>query len=110
MTNELEDLEQLKYLTMELLKSKKKFIKLSEKRASMSHADNTPKAIENAEANLNWHAMSHDKLTRDLHAVSVDCGISEPRSKDDYGVVTYKPSGWHEYTHQPRVPKCIKGE
>jgi hypothetical protein len=101
---ELEKLEELKKLTMQLVASKKKFLKLSARRSSMSHTDNTPKSIENAEANLNWHAMSHDKLFRELHAVSVDCGLSLP--KDDYSEIEYNPSAWHKYNYTPRLPLC----
>ena len=104
MKKQLERLEELKKLTMSLVLSQKKFIKLSERRSSMSHMDNTPKAIQNAEANLNWHAMAHDKLTRELHAVSVDCGLSI--AKDDYNEIEHNPSGFHRYTYQPRIPMC----
>lgn len=104
MDSDLIKLEELKKLTMSLVSSKKKFIKLSDKRCAMTHADNTPKSIENAEADLNWHAMAHDKLFREVHAVSVDCGLSEP--KDEYSDIEYNPSGWHKYMYKPRIPLC----
>ena len=104
MNKDLEKLEELKNLLMKLVSSKKKFIKLSEKRSGMSYQDNTPKAIENAEANLNWHAMEYDKLFREVHAVAVDCGIASP--KDDYSEIEYNPSAFHKYKHKPRIPKC----
>jgi len=103
-TKELQELKELKNLVMALVKSKKRFIKLSERRSGMSHQDNTPKAIENAECNLNWHAMEYDKLFRDVHAVAVDCGIASP--KDDYNKIEYNPSAWHKYSYHPRIPNC----
>lgn len=106
MEKELKHIEELKKLVSALLVSQRRFIKLSEKRSSMSYQDNTPKSIENAEASLNWHAMEHDKLLREVHAVSVNCGISTP--KDDYSEVEYNPSAWHKYRHKPRVPECRK--
>lgn len=96
--------EELKQLTVRLVASTKKFIKLSEKRGSMSWQDNTRKAIDNANANLNWHAMSHDQLKRELHAVSVDCGLSEAR--EDYSDIEYNPSGFHRYSYKQRLPLC----
>jgi thiamine biosynthesis protein ThiC len=96
--------EELKKLTVALVASTKKFIKLSEKRGSMNWQDSTRKAIDNANATLNWHAMEHDKLKRQLHAVSVDCGLS--LAKDDYSDVEYNPSAFHKYTYKQRVPLC----
>lgn len=101
---DLEKLKELKKLIVRLVSSKKKFIKLSERRSGMSHKDNTPKSIESAECNLNWHAMEHDKLFREVHAVSVDCGIAAPKS--DYSEIEYNPSAWHKYTYKPRTPLC----
>ena len=104
MNKDLQKLEELKKLTMLLVSSKKRFIKLSARRSSMSHQDNTPKSIDTAEANLNWHAMEYDKLFKEVHAASVDCGIAAP--KEDYSKIEYNPSAWHKYTHQPRIPLC----
>lgn len=104
MNKDLEQLEELKKLVSELVKSKKKFIKLSEKRASVSSGNSTIKAIDNAEANLNWHAMHYDQLFRTVHAVCVDCGLSKPR--DHYERIEYNPSSFHQYEYQPRIPKC----
>ena len=104
MNKDLEQLEELKKLMMRLVASKKKFVKLSEKRASMSYMDNTRKAIENADANLNWHAMDYDKLFREVHAAAVDCGIADPR--DDYSEIEYNPGPFQRYSYQPRVPLC----
>lgn len=106
MKKELEKLEELKKLVISLVSSKKKFIKLSERRSGMSWQDSTPKSIDRAEANLNWHAMEYDKLFRAVHAVSVDCGLS--KAKDDYSEIEYNPSAFHRYTHKPRVPECRK--
>jgi hypothetical protein len=104
MNKDLQKLEELKKLVMSLVSSKKRFIKLSERRSGMSYQDNTPKAIDNAECNLNWHAMEYDKLFREVHAVAVDCGIAAP--KDDYSEIEYNPSAFHKYTHKPRLPNC----
>jgi len=107
MSKDLQNLEELKKLVSLLVSSKKKFSKLSERRSEMSHQNNTPKAIGNAEANLNWHAMEYDKLFREVHAVAVNCGIAAPR--DDYSEIEYNPSHFHRYQHKPRVPDCRKG-
>lgn len=101
---DLEKLEDLKKLTMSLFSSLKRFNKMSDTRALMNHMDNTPKSIENMEAKLNWAAMDHDKLARQVHAASVDCGLSLP--KDDYDEIEYNPSPFHKYKYQPRVPLC----
>jgi hypothetical protein len=104
MSTDLEKLEELKKLTMELVRSQKRFDKLSEKRCGMSLETHTERAIQNANAALDWHAMKHDQLFRQVHAVSVDCGLSRP--KDDYGEIEYNPSHFHKYRYQPRVPLC----
>ena len=54
MDKNLQSLEELKRITMNLVKSKKKFIKLSDRRSGMRYQSNTPKAIDNAEANFNF--------------------------------------------------------
>ncbi len=104
MKEDLHNLVLLKKLTMQLVSSQKKFIRLSDKRTSMTFIDNSPKQVDTAEANLNWHAMEHDKLKRDVHAVSVDCGLSLPH--DQYDEIEYNPSAFHKYKHKPRVPLC----
>lgn len=103
---DLKKLEELKKELSRLIASKKKFLKLSEKRSSMSHSDNTKKSIESAEADLNWHAMEHDKIFRLVHALSVDCGLS--LAKDDYSDVEYNPSQFHKYTFKQPLPMCRK--
>lgn len=104
MCTDIEMLEELKKLTIELLKSAKRFEKLSEKRAKMTPFTHSKKAIEKANADLNWHAMAHDKLLRSVHAVSVDCEVSEPRN--DYSEIEYNIDSFHVYKFQPRVPVC----
>ena len=106
MDKDLQKLEELKKLVVLLVASKKKFIKISEKRSGMSYQDNTRKAIDNAEANLNWHAMEYDKLFKTVHAVSVNCGLS--LAKDDYSKIEYNPSAFHRYSYQPLIPDCRK--
>ena len=104
--SDIEKLEDLKKLVMELVRSKKKFDKLSARRSDMSLDSHTQKAIGNANANLNWHAMEHDKLLREVHAAAVDCGLADPRSESYYSEIEYKPSGFHRYRFKPRVPLC----
>jgi len=104
MSIDIEKLEDLKKLTMDLVRSQKRFNKLSLKRSDMSWDTSTRKQIENANADLDWHAMEHDKLVRQVHAASVDCGLSSP--KDDYSEIEYNPSPFHKYTYKPRVPLC----
>jgi len=101
---DLEKLEDLKKLIAALVSSKKKFEKMSLRRAEMSFDSHTQKRIQAAEANLNWHAMEHDKLERDVHAAAVDCGLADPRS--DYSTIEYNPSSFHCYRYQPRIPLC----
>ena len=107
MKTDLEKLEELKKLTMKLVASKKRFLKLGEKRSEMSLSSHSDKAIGNANANLNWQAMEYDKLFREVHAVCVDCGLSSP--KEDYSEIDYHPSPFHHYRHQPRLPLCRQG-
>ena len=104
MKKDLEQLEELKTLIGRLVTSKKRFIKLSDKRSSINIQDSTSRAIESADANLNWHAMEYDRLFREVHAVAVDCGLSIPRG--DYSEIEYNPSPFHKYSHQPRLPMC----
>jgi len=104
MDKDLQILEELKKLTASLVSSKKRFLALSKKRSSMSYQDNSRKSIENAEANLNWHAMEYDKLLREVHAVCVDSGLAAPRS--GYEKIEYNPSAFHKYSYQPRKPLC----
>lgn len=99
-------LVELKKLTAKLVQSKIKFDKLSQARQGMSMSTHTARRIEAADASLNWHAIEHDKLFREVHAVSVDCGLSAPRS--NYDRIEYNPSSFHRYTHQPRIPICRK--
>lgn len=101
---DLEKLEELQAAVKRLVASKKQFNKLSEKRAAMSYSTHTDKAMGKANADLDWHAMDHDKLMHEAHAIAVDCGIAEPRA--DYSPIDYKPSGFHHYRHQPRLPLC----
>lgn len=104
MNKDLQIIEELKKLTASLVASKKRFLALSERRSSMSYQDNSKKSIENADANLNWHAMEYDKLLREVHAVCVDAGLAAPRS--DYEKIEYNPSAFHRYSYQPRKPLC----
>jgi hypothetical protein len=104
MCHDLQLLEELKKLTAELVRSQKRFNALSEKRRNMSLDTHTQKRIGNAEADLNWHAMEHDQLFRTVHAVAVDCGLSLP--KEDYSKIEYRPSSFHTYSYQPRIPLC----
>jgi len=104
MKTDIEKLEELKKLAMKLVSSKKKFIKLSDKRLIMRQQGSTQKSIETAECNLNWHAMEYDKLFRETHAASVDCGLSI--AKDDYSEIEYNPSQFHRYNYKPRIPLC----
>ena len=101
---DIELLEELKRLSIELLKSKKHFEKLSERRNNMTPETHSRKAMGKANADLDWHAMSHDKLLREVHAVSVDCGVSEP--KEDYDEIEYNIDSFHVYKFQPRIPIC----
>ncbi len=104
MKTELEMLEELKAVTMKTVASKKKHSKTLERRSSMSMDSHSQKAIDNANASITWQAMELDKLKHELHAVSVDCGLSEPRS--DYGLIWYEPSAFQKYKYQPRLPLC----
>lgn len=103
---EIKDLEELKKLAALLLKSQKRFNMLSDKRANADLSTHTQRAIEKMNADLNWHAMEHDQLKHEIHAVLVDLGLSEPR--DNYGFVEYTPSPFHKYRYNPPVPKCRK--
>jgi len=104
MSKELEQLEELKTMVGDLVKSKKRFIQLSKKRSDMCISTHTARSIDNANANLDFHAIEHDKLFRDVHACAVDCGIASPR--DNYEKVEYNPSAYHRYSYQPRIPLC----
>lgn len=104
MSKELEQLEELKKMVGDLVKSKKRFIQLSKKRSDMCISTHTERSIDNASATLNWHAMDYDKLFRDVHACAVDCGIASPRESYDY--VEYTPSAFQNYRHKPRIPLC----
>jgi len=101
---ELEQLEQLLSEVKRLVASKKKFVQLSNKRREMDPQNSTFKAIGRVNADLNWHAMEHDKLVHDVHALCVDCELAEPRK--DYGRIDYHPDSFHHYQYQPRIPLC----
>lgn len=103
---DLEKLESLKKAITALVASQKKFLKLSERRSGMSFSENSPKQIDRAEVDLNWHAMEHDKLKHTAHALCVNCGLADPR--DGYGPVVYNPSPFHRYKYQPLLPECRK--
>ena len=101
---ELEQLEELKKMVGDLVKSKKRFNQLSQKRSDMCTSTHTARSIDKANANLDFHAIEYDKLYRDVHACAVDCGIASPR--DNYEKLEYNPSAYHRYTYQPRIPLC----
>lgn len=101
---ELSKFDELKKVTARLFASQKRFAQLSEKRSAMSIDTHTPNQIGKANADLDWHAMDHDKLMHEAHAIAVDCGLAAPR--DNYEPVEYRPTGFHHYRHQPRRPLC----
>lgn len=104
MKTDLEKLEELKKAVARLVSSQKRFDQLSNRRRDMSMDTHTQSAIGKANANLDWHAMEHDKLLREVHAICVDCKLADP--KDDYSAIEYNPSPFHRYAHQPRIPEC----
>ena len=105
MSIDINKLTDLKQLTDKLLTSQKRFNQLSLKRREMSMDTHSQKQIQNANANLDWHAMEHDKIVREVHAASVDCGISKPHdSYDEY--VEYNPTAFHKYRIKQRIPLC----
>jgi hypothetical protein len=104
MKSDLDKLIELQNMVKNLVKSKKRMIQLSEKRSNMCMSTHTERAIDNANATLNWQAMEYDKLLNDVHACAVDCGIADPREK--YGYIEYTPSAFQNYRHMPRLPLC----
>lgn len=95
---------ELKDAVASLAKEKKRYDRMSEKRRLMSPENATPKRIQNAEADLNWAAADIIKMEADLHAVCVDCGLAAP--KDNYEPIELRPSSFHTYNYQPRIPIC----
>lgn len=100
MSQEIKDVEELRALTLSLLGALKKREKLSGK----SYTDMTQKQVQKNGAELTWLGMDIDKLKRQIHAVSVDIGVAEPRS--DYGDIDYNPSPFHKYRYKQRLPRC----
>ena len=100
MSQELDDVNQLKKLATSLAAAIKRRDTLSGK----SYADMTQKQVQKNGADLTWLGMDIDKLKREMHAISVDIGISEPR--DDYGDIDYHPSAFHHYRYKQRLPRC----
>lgn len=81
-----------------LLKSAKSSLvkreKLSAKVGAMNMTNATPKRIGNATASLNWECMEYSKskvnFARLFKGSILDVSTE---------VQTYRPSGYHEYTH-----------
>lgn len=81
------------------------------RRAALSGKDYsqmTNRAVQKNSADLTWLGMDIDKCLREAHAAAVDCGIADPRSRDSYGPVDYRPSAFHHYRHTPTAPKCLQ--
>ena len=100
MSQELDDMSELKKLATSLVSAIKRRDSLSGK----SYADMTQKQVQKNGADLTWLGMDIDKLKREMHAVVVDIGIAEPR--EDYGDIDYRPSAFHHYRYKQRKPRC----
>ena len=100
MTQELDDLNELKKLTSSLAAAIKRRNALSGK----SYEDMTPKQAQKNGADLTWLGMDIDRLKREMHAGAVNIGIAEPR--EDYSDVDYHPSAFHHYRYKQRLPRC----
>lgn len=87
-----------------------KFHKLSEKRANMDYRTHTQRAIENADASLNWSAMNLDKLEHYFHLSVVNAGLANHFPYSHYGEVTHRPSAWQEYKFMKELPDKLKKE
>lgn len=102
---ELEDAEELKKLSMDMVRELKKRKRLIEKDMD----DATPRARKNHSANITWQSMDIERLHMRLHAVAVNCGIASPE-KDSYydATVDFYPSPMHHYKVKRPLPRVIK--
>ena len=88
------------------MQSEKKRIKIKEARAGATTENSTLNRLNKLNEDSTWHAMEHEKLTHEAHAIAVDCGLAAPR--DDYDDVIFQPSAFHKYAYKVRVPLCRK--
>lgn len=100
MSQELDDLNELKKLATSLFSA----IKRRESLSGKSYYDMTQKQAQKNGADLTWLGMDIDKLKREMHALAVDIGIAEAR--EDYLDIDYHPSSFHHYRYKQRLPRC----
>jgi len=99
---DLKDAEKLLAVVKRLTTACRQFARWSEKQ----HEPNlTQRRAEKIQTELNWRAMEIDQISREAHAVAVDCGIADTRSAASYQEISYHPSGWHHYTFQTPKPR-----
>lgn len=103
MTDRIADLERLSKQIKSLIAMRKRQAALSGK----DYSGMTQRAVQKNGADLTWLGMDIDKAEREAHAAAVDCGLADPRSREAYGEVDYRPSAFHHYKHKPTLPRCF---
>jgi len=98
----IEDLARLQTQVKSLIAS----IKKRDAIAGKDYSQMTARQVQKNGADLSWLGMAIAKATLEAHAAAVDCGIADPRDKERYGPIDFRPSAFHHYTHQPTKPRC----
>lgn len=91
---ELEKIDQAITLLKSIKATCKKKEKLSEKARNTDFRNSTPKQIEKATTALNWECMEFSKAKVNFARFFKDSILDVSTE-----VQTYRPSGFHEYTH-----------
>ena len=99
----LADVDQLYEAVKELRTERRKMEKLSE-RARIAPLG---KPSQKATTDLNWQAFHVNRLEHRVHAVAVDCGFADLRSKEYYRPYSVKLTGFHEYEVVPQKPRAF---
>jgi hypothetical protein len=91
---DLETIEQAIILLKSIKSTYKKKERLSEKARNTNFTNSTPSQIDKATSNLNWECMEYSKAKVNFARLFKDSILDVSTE-----VQTYRPSGFHEYTH-----------